>query len=220
MPSSTILTNGGGRSQADFPGRYHGGITREQYLFREMATSARMLQETPDPDAVLSQIISTNAFGYPTERELRSIGRACLRRLERLSDDPLLRASLTDLLLNGVSLQRHQVVLYAMARDNRLVREFLVNVVAEKRRTLDPSLTRLDIVTFLDNLRGQDDTVASWSDATLNKIRQVLAKSLEESGLYDRKAERLVPTLADPELSRLMDLNGDARLIPAFGEVI
>lgn len=179
-----------------------------------------MLQDDSDPAAVLESIVSTNAFGYPTERELSSIGRACLRRLEALSGDPSLRASLVDLLLNGIASQRHQVALYAMARDNRLVEEFLANVVAEKRRALDPSLTRRDIVTFLEGLCGQDVVVASWSDATLNKIRQVLVKSLEESGLYDRKAERLVPTLADPELSRLMDLNGDSRLIPAFGEVI
>ena len=217
MSETVILTNGGGRSR---PNRYNGAITREQYLFRELVVAARMLQDDPDPAAVLERIVSTNAFGYPTERELRSIGRACLRRLVALSGDPSLRASLVDLLLNGIASQRHQVALYAMARDNRLVEEFLVNVVAEKRRALDPSLPRRDIVTFLEGLCGQDAVVASWSDATLNKIRQVLAKSLEESGLYDRKEERLAPVLADPELSRLMGLNDDGRLIPAFGEVI
>ncbi len=104
-----------------------------------------------------------------------------------------------------------------MARDNRIVWDFLVGVVAGKLNRLDYSLARREIASFVDGLGTQSDKAADWSDATRNKIRQVLTACLEQAGMYSRKTEELHPPLLDLELESLIRSNGDEALLPAFG---
>ena len=196
---------------------YKGAITREQWLFREIHLVAQLRLDEGLSDAELvSRVVEQNLLQYPTEREVKSITRALCRRLTALSDDPERRTQLTRLIAHGTSDQARQTNLYAIARDYRVMWEFLSVVVAQKRKNLDASLPNREIVAFLEGLRAQDETVAKWTDATLNKIRQVYIKCLEECGMYDRAAEQLTPVLLDFELEQAIRANDDAAILPAF----
>lgn len=198
--------------------RYNGCITREQWLLRETRLVARMrLDEGLSDREILERVVSQNLFQYPTERELRSITRACCRRLTGLSDDAALRAQLSALIAHGTPDQARQVNLYALMRSYRLIWEFMCVVVAAKRRTLDDGLTSREVAAFLEGLRAQDETVAGWSDATLNKIRQVFLNCLVECGMYDRANATLKPILLDFELEQAIRANQDAEALAAFG---
>ena len=197
---------------------YKGAITREQWLFREIRLVAQLrLDEGLSDKELVSRVVEQNLFQYPTERELKSISRALCRRLTALSDDPERRVQLTRLIAHGTSDQARQTNLYAIARDYRVMWEFLTVVVADKRRSLDTSLPNREITAFLEGLRAQDETVAGWSDATLNKIRQVFVKCLEECGMYDRGSEQLTSVLLDFELEGLIRANDDAAILPSLG---
>ena len=202
---------------------YRGTITREQWLLRETRTVARLRADAAGSGKplgladVVDLAAEENIFQYPTEREVKSIARACWRRLDALSDDPALRNQLIDLVAAGTPDQARQVNLYALARDNRIVWEFLVVEVARKFQGFDESLPKREIVAFLEGLRAQDERAARWSDATLNKIRQVLTACLVECGMYDRRAETLLRPLLDLTLEQAMRANGDQVLLPAFG---
>lgn len=197
---------------------YKGAITREQWLLREIRLVAQLrLDEGLSDKDVVARVVEQNLFQYPTERELRSIARALCRRLTGLSEDEGLRAQLTRLVAHGTSDQARQTNLYAIARDYRVMWEFLTVVVADKRRSLDASLPNREVAAFLEGLRAQDETVAGWSDATLNKIRQVLVRCLGECGMYDRASGQLMPALLDFELEQAIRANDDAEILPAFG---
>lgn len=202
---------------------YRGTITREQWLLRETRVVARLRTEAAcsgeslDCDAAVKLVSERNLFQYPTEREVKSIARACWRRLDALSDDATVRDRLVDLAADGTFDQARQVNLYAMARDNRIVWDFLAVVVARKFQALDQSLPKREIVAFLEGLRVQDERAARWSDATLNKIRQVLTACLVDCGMYDRRAESLRRPILDLTLEQAMRANGDQALLPAFG---
>ena len=202
------------------PVTYRGSITREQWLVDETRTVARLRLEDPsflDTRALAAHILENNLFQYPTEREVGSIARACARRLDALSTDPERRERLTRLIAHGTIEQLRQANLYALMRDNRLVWDFMTCVVESKFSLLDMHLGKAEIATFLEGLHAQDERVASWSPATLNKIRQVLAQCLEQCGMYDRKTEQLSTLLLDYDLENLIRENGDAGILPAFG---
>ena len=189
---------------------------------RETRIVARLrvaLGPSYDSSALVSRIAEENLFQYPTEREVKSRARACDRRLSSLSDDEHVRDALMGLVTDGTPEQAALANLYAMARDNRIVWDFLSVTVAHKLRTHDPALSRHEIVSFLADLRLQDERVASWSDATLNKIRQVLTNALEGCGMYDRKSERLEPPLPDRCLTSAIRQNGDLVLLSVFGVI-
>lgn len=197
---------------------YRGALTREQWLFREIRIVARLRLDEGLSDAdIVERVVEQNLFQYPTERELKSIARALCRRLTVLSDDEGRRAQLARLIAHGTVDQARQTNLYAIACDYRVMWEFMTVVVAPKRRQLDAHLPKREIVSFLEGLRAQDEKVAGWSDATLNKIRQVFVKCLEECGMYDRASEQLTSVLLDFELEGLVRANDDAAILPAFG---
>ena len=198
---------------------YRGSITREQWLINETRTVARLIcdEGLVTPQRIVERVILANPFQYPTEREQKSIARACFRRLQALSEDADLRAHLIDLVAHGTADQLRQANLYAMMRDNRIVWDFMTCVVAHKFASLDPALRKHEIVSFLEGLRAQDTRAARWSEATMNKIRQVLTCCLEQCGIYDRKTELLTVPLLDFELECAMRANGDDDALAAFG---
>ena len=196
---------------------YRGSLTREQWLLTEIRIIARLRLEGLGDAEILEQNLNNNYFQYPTEREIRSITRACLLRLDNLSDNTELKLELTRTLANGTSTQTSQINLYAIMRTYRLVWEFMVGVIGHKYQTFDTQLAKHEIAAYLEGLRSQSDVVAAWSNATLNKIRQVLTRCLVSAGyLTSPRSDELRPVLLDLDLERALRENGDAAALPAF----
>ena len=63
---------------------YNAAMTREQFLFYEMRTTAKLMNEGLDKNEVVERIVSENLFQYPTEKSVRKMALACIRRLESM----------------------------------------------------------------------------------------------------------------------------------------
>ena len=190
---------------------YNGGLTREQFLFYETRVLAQLLVQGYSYDEAIKRIFEDNLFQFPTERMIVSIANTCYKRILALDSDML-----TELLSSASSDVAKQINLYAMMKQNRLVWDFMTTVIGEKYRTLDTSFTKTDLGAFFFQLQEQNDDVASWSDATINKIKQVLVKVLVECEYLDStKSEMLNPVCLYPELrEHVMRESPDA--LPAF----
>ena len=200
---------------------YNGAITREQFLLRETRVVAQLKAgDRLTNEQIVERVARLNLFQYPTERELKSISKACCRRLDALSDDDATREALILLIAHGTPEEARQTNLYALIRTFRLAWEFMVAVVGPHYQNFDPSLPRRDIAGFLEQLRTQDERVAGWSDATMNKIRQVLTAALVECAMYDRKTETLQPVFLGLTLEQGIRANGDEVCLPAFNCLI
>lgn len=200
------------------PTDYRGSITREQVLLNETRIVARlMLDGGLDDDEIVDRVTAHNLFQYPTEREQRSIARACIRRLHAALPTPAEQALARSLACTGTLEELAQLNLYAMACDNRLVWDLLACIVAPKFTLFDYSLTRAELKAFLEGLRAQDPRIAEWSPATMTKIRQVFTRALESAGMYDRKTCQLHPPLISPALEDLVRTCGSERILTAFG---
>ena len=53
-------------------------ITREQFLFYEMRTTARLMREGLSDEEILKRIVEENLFQYPTEKTIKRIASACI----------------------------------------------------------------------------------------------------------------------------------------------
>ena len=66
-------------------------------------------------------------------------------------------------------------------------------------------------------LQEQDDEVASWTDGTINKIKQVLNKILIENDYIDSpRATTLNPVMICSEVENAIRANGEDVALPAF----
>ena len=191
---------------------YNAVITREQFLFYETRTTAKLVCDGLSRDAVLEKIVHENLFQYPTERSIRGMGRVCLRRLDALGNDTLVQALATQ-----PSEEAKQICLYAMIRQYRLVWDFMLTVIGEKYRLLDTTFSKADLNIFFLRLQEQDDGVATWSDSTIAKLKQVLQKILVENGYLDSTdAEHLNPVLIGNLLENEIRADGQEIVLPAF----
>lgn len=191
---------------------YNAAITREQFLFYEVRTTAKLLCEGLSTDEVAERIVSDNLFQYPTEKSVRKMALACLRRLDALGDETLVQAIATQ--PSDVS---KQICLYAMMKQYRLVWDFMVSVIGEKYRLRDTSFGKIDLNVFFMRLQEQDDYVATWSDSTITKLKQVLQKTLVDNEYIEStKAEQLNPVLLSPVLENAIRSNNDDAALIAF----
>ena len=189
-----------------------GSLTREQFLFYEMRTTAKLKVEGLSNTRIVERIAQENLFQYPTEKSVKSIANACLARLDAMNNESLIRA-----IASQPSETAKQICLYAIMKHRRLVWDFMLTVIGEKYRIKDSSFGRMDLNVFFLRLQEQDNNVASWSDATLQKLKQVLTRILVENEYLDNtKADHLNPVWLNPILENAIRSNGDELVLPAF----
>lgn len=191
---------------------YNGSLTREQFLLYEIRIVASLICDGKSKEEILSTIYQENLFQFPTERMTANIVNVCFKRIDALDS-----SILTHLLSDAPIEVAKQVNLYAIMKYNRLAREFMTEVIGEKYRTQDFSYSKRDINAFFSIIEAQSDTVASWSDTTISKIKSVLKRMLLECGYLDSvNSETLNPVLIASELENEIRAKGDILYLSAF----
>ena len=155
---------------------YIASLTREPFLFYEMRSTAKLMAEGNSDDAIVKEIVEQNLFQYPTEKSITRIAKACIKRLHALEDDSLVSA-----IASQPTDVAKQICLYALMKQSRLAWEFMVTVIGEKYRLRDTSFGKIDLNTFFMRLQEQNDTVASWIDTTITKLKQIIARVMESN---------------------------------------
>ena len=191
---------------------YGGSLTSEQFLFYEIRIASKFYTQGIAVDEAVARIKTDNLFQYPTERKISRMTRACYRRLDALNNQMLIQ----ELSCAPKEIAK-QINFYAIMRYNRLVWDFMIQVIGEKFRTQDFSFERKDLNTFFSRLQAQNDSVAGWSDSTISKIKSVLVRCLVETEYLDHfKSTTLNPVLLCEELEQGIRENNDTEVLPAF----
>lgn len=191
---------------------YNGGLTREQFLFYEIRTVASLLTQGLSRKEILSTVLADNLFQFPTERMVSSILTTCFKRIDALDSETLVSE-----LANAPADVAKQINLYAMMKYNRIVWDFMTTVIAEKYRTQEFEFSKKDLNLFFFQLQEQNDAIASWSDSTISKIKQVLTKTLVECEYLDSpKATKLNMISIAPELEDELRANNDVAALAVF----
>ncbi len=202
MPANQIVS----------PYKGSGQITREQFLFYEMRTTAKLMEEGLDENEIIQRIADDNLFQYPTEKSIQQMAKTCISRLKEMDDESLITAIATQ-----PTDTAKQICMYAMMKQYRLMWDFMITVIGEKYRMQNFSFSKMDVNVFFMQLQEQDDYVAGWSDSTVSKIRQVIIKVLVENEYLDNiKADHINPVWLNPVLENAIRNNSDDRALAAF----
>lgn len=191
---------------------YKASLTREQFLFYEMRTTAKLMNKGLVDTDIIKRVMEENLFQYPTEKSIKRMAILCISRLRLLNDDELVDAIATQ--SSDVS---KQICLYAMMKQSHLVWDFMITVIGEKYRLRDTAFGKIDLNVFFMRLQEQDDVVATWSDSTVMKIKQVLMKLLVENEYIDNiNADHINPVWISPILESAIRSSSDMAVLPAF----
>lgn len=191
---------------------YKATFTREQFLFHEMRIVAQLMLEEKADEEITEMIVSNNLFQYPTEKSIKRIAQNCLKRLHLLNDQRMIK-----LIVDGSLDCARQTCLYAMMNEYRVIYEFMTSVIGEKYRTKDFSFSKRDVNVFFSRLQEQSDVIASWSNSTIKKLKQVIVKMLVDTQFLDStKSEVLNVVLIDPDLKNILMEKRDIAALIAF----
>ena len=187
-------------------------ITREQFLMREMRVACQLREEGLDADAVIERIKDENLIQYPTERMVGNIARVCVKRMNAVESERIVR-----IIATGLPEAAAQANLYAMMCAYPLVRDFMVNEVGRRYRDYDLALGRMEMNAYMTRLEAAYDNIAEVSDGTIGKIKQVLRKGLIECGMLENaRSDRLEPIIMDFDVRDAIADKGDLEALAAF----
>lgn len=127
---------------------YNGSLTAEQFLFYEIRIAAKYYVRGLKIEEAIERIKKDNLFQYPTERQVSRLARACYKRLDALGNEQLVHE-----LASAPNEIAKQINLYAVMRYNRLVWEFMIQVIGEKYRNQDMIFSRKDMNAFFPDCK-------------------------------------------------------------------
>jgi hypothetical protein len=195
--------------------KYSGSLTREQFLFRESRIIAKLIIEGYDDSMIIDLVYKDNLFQFPTEKWIKNLVNVCIGRVRGLDNMGLIN----QLAYGPLDLAK-QINLYSIMKSNRLVKEFMIEVVGSKLRSNENYLSRVDLNLFFIHLQEQNVDVNKWTDSTLQKIKQVLIKFLIELGyMKSLRDGHLQPIYVYPELIDGIKLNRDNDMLIVFNGV-
>ena len=106
-----------------------------------------------------------------------------------------------ELLINGDLVTKKQIALVSICKAYSYIREFIIEVVREKLLVYDYQITDGDYIRFYRRKFDLHEEMNTLTDSTEKKIKQVLFKILEQSGIINDIKNRVIqPQLLDFKL--------------------
>lgn len=193
---------------------YKMSFTSGGLFLTESVTVAGMHRSGEDWKHTLERALQEGTTSLPKAASNRRTLREIVNRLMTLNDDEV------RFLIEEAGRQEQQYLLWvATCRAYRFVREYAVEVICDRflAYQLDLPLESFDI--FFEAKADWDDGLASISDSTRNKLRQILFRMMREAGVVSDD-HRIQSSYLSPQLRQLLEATNPADLAVFPGVVI
>ena len=174
-------------------------ITGENFYFTEMKNAGKFLVENQITENLkeifkerdILDCISKNNFN----RKFQTVN----KRLNSLT------SILKYYLVNSDTNTTKFIIFYSILCNERIVAEFMDEVIREKYNNYDYYLKDSEFIKFLENKAEQSEIIENWSDPTKKKIILKLKNFLTESGFIKKEKEKLYKILKPLIISEVID---------------
>ena len=193
--------------------KYSGKLTGESFLLYELKIVAKLKKEGYTDKEIRKMVLEENLFQY---KFTSSISRRLTPLMQRINllDEELIDRLIEDPLGDGIVIN-----LYSIMKNDRLFFEFMNEVMKEKLKSNNEVLEKKDINIFIETKIEQNEDIASWSDSTVNKIKQVIKKILMEAKVVeDNKTGIVKKIIMSDWIKNYLIKSGEEKYILAMGE--
>lgn len=179
---------------------YSASSVKYRFWFMETRETARLLQEHSLSE-VRDIVLQENIYQQNTqERVISEFG--CIKgRIEAVPKE------MVELLLTtDVNTAKLITLISAMAAD-RMLFELVYEVIREKLRLGDNEFKDADLNIFFGRKQEQEEMVASWTEATVKKLKSTYTRFLKEAGILsidDKKVKRISRPYIEDELRTVL----------------
>lgn len=193
--------------------KYSSSLNGAQFMLYEFTQIVKLKEQGLTDDEIKKVVMNENILQQDkvssTKRRLRYL----LPRVNVLDE------TLRRFVIQGPIEYRKVINLYSILKTDRLFYEFMNEVIREKFQIHNYLFEKKDLNAFFAYKAEQDEYLRSWSDSTVQRLKQVFVKILEEVGiLADRKTGELRRLMIDEALKNHLRKIGDGKYIELMGD--
>jgi len=177
--------------------KYRSTIKSRPFFYIETKKLTDLILQGFNDYELREKVVKENILQAASVTRRKEIAATVLRRLHKL-DEFLLK----HIQSNSIETSK-AIVLYSIIKSDRLFYEFIHEVIYEQISIGNMTLKDSDFDNYFEMKRVQSETVASWQDYTIYKLKQVYKRVLFETGLIQRqnKHNKIVIPIIDPTVS-------------------
>ena len=199
---------------------YSAKLTAEPFLYNETKIIAEYILNGEDVNELKKRNIEENLIHYKKPKSIQRVNSPIFRRLSVL-DEEMLR----EFIYSDIDTSRY-ILLYAIMKTDKLVRDFVIEVYKDKLLMRKGYIEKIDIDNWYEDKCTISQTLRERSESTTNKLKQVIMKIMQDSGLVKKEREKnnyrfkvIRPLLKDKFINEL-ESRGDIEYARAIGGLI
>lgn len=164
---------------------YKSTIKSRPYLYKEIKKASSLINKGVEIEEIKRLSLEENIFQLESEARKKEVASIIVTRLKGVDKQIIYRIENSNIETSKL------LVLYAILKSDRLFFEFINEVYREKILLKDLFIRDKDFSAFFEIKREQSEKVASWTEYTFKKLKQVYIRILFESGLIaNQKGDR------------------------------
>ena len=190
-------------------GKYSAGLVSQSFWFVEFKRVVNLLNHGETEEKIKSLCLEENLFGAAKEYRAKRIYGYIWNRVKQLDEGLIKLFWESDLATQKI------INLICILKIDRLFFEFLYEVYREKAILGFDKIEDTDISAFFNRKEIQNDDIASWTDETKKRLRNIYTNYMVDANLLivvDKEKKITVPIL-DLSLERYLKENGDEVLV-------
>lgn len=193
--------------------KYSSGLNGASFLMFELKQVINLKIQGFTPKEIRQKVVEENIFQFENKGRINRSLPSIMRRANAIDMD-------LAIMMNEATIETSKIInLYAIMKTDLLFFEFMEKVISEKFRSNNYFLEKKDVNLFFEEKAEQNETVASWSNSNLEKLKRSYMQVLYESGiLQDRKGTQINRIYIDDNIKKILIHIGDHRYVSAMGE--
>lgn len=195
--------------------KYTSALTGELFLFNETRVLARYLVLGEDINELRKRNLSENLIMHKGVGSLKRSSSPIFRRLSMMSPTVL------QVFSEGDIESARLILLITAAKSDRLIRDFILNIYADKIALKTSIISKSDIERYFESVYEIEPSLRDRSETTKRNLKQKLMKIVTEAGLVKKQASGFVVTRPNitNKLANLLLADGDSEYIKALGGI-
>ena len=195
---------------------YSARLTAEPFLYNETKIIAQYLLDGISPEELKRKNIEENLIKYKSTKSIVRVNSPIFRRLNVMDREMLDEFAHTDIETSKY------ILLYTIMKTDRLVRDFVVEVYKDKLLMRKDYIEKFDIDNWYEEKCILSKTLRERTESTATKLKQVIMKILQDSGLVIKEKNRfkIVRPLLKEKYISMLDKKGDIEYAKAIGGLL
>ena len=197
-------------------GDYSAKLTAEPFLYNETKTLATYLLKGESEETLKRRNIEENLIKYKSAKSIARVNSPMFRRLN------VMDKNMMEEFVNSSIDNSKYILLYTIMKTDRLVREFVLDVYKYKLIMRKEYIEKFDIDNWYEEKCSLSTTLKEKSDQTSAKLKQVIMKIMQDSGLVIKEKNRfkIIRPLLKETYINMLDRKGDLEYAKAIGGLI